>query len=104
MNFLRDAFGHLEVIGYLPSAVPLFVRGGVNDANTDTDAGLIAFPAASLDDCVAAASAGRCGRAGGWCARRRREGNARQGGLTTGPRRGLAPSLSHDQPDRLNFR
>ena len=59
VNFLRDAFGHLKVIGYLPSAAPLFVKGGVNDAAPDTDAGLIAFPAASIDDFVTAAAAGR---------------------------------------------
>ncbi|HUO21724.1 MAG TPA: catalase [Caulobacteraceae bacterium] len=59
VNFVRDAFGHLKVIGYLPSAAPLFVKGGVNDANPDTDAGLVAFPAAGVEDFVAAASAGR---------------------------------------------
>ena len=47
------------MIGYLPAAAPLFVKGGVNDAAPDTDAGLIAFPAASVDQFVAAASAGR---------------------------------------------
>jgi catalase len=59
VNFLRDAFGHLKVIGYLAAAAPLFVKGGVNDAAPDTDAGLVAFPAASVDDFIAAASAGR---------------------------------------------
>ncbi|WP_426032770.1 hypothetical protein [Caulobacter sp. DWP3-1-3b2] len=59
VNFLRDAFGHLKVIGYLPAAAPLFVKGGINDAAPDTDAGLLAFPAASVNDFVAAASAGR---------------------------------------------
>ena len=59
VNFVRDAFGHLKVIGYLPAAAPLFVKGGVNDAAPDTDAGLIAFPASSVKDFVAAASAGR---------------------------------------------
>jgi catalase len=59
VNFLRDAFGHLKVIGYLPSAAPLFVKGGVNDAAPDSDLGLVAFPASSVDDFVAAASAGR---------------------------------------------
>jgi catalase len=59
VNFLRDAFGHLKVIGYLPAAAPLLVKGGVNDAAPDTDAGLIAFPAATVEDFVAAASAGR---------------------------------------------
>jgi catalase len=59
VNFVRDAFGHLKVIGYLPTAAPLFVKGGVNDAAPDTDAGLIAFPASSVADFVAAISAGR---------------------------------------------
>jgi len=59
VNFLRDAFGHLKVIGYLPAAAPLFVKGGVNDAAPDTDPGLIAFPSATVNDFVAAASIGR---------------------------------------------
>jgi catalase len=59
VNFLRDAFGHLKVIGYLPAAAPLFVKGGVNDAAPDTDPGLIAFPSATVKDFVTAASAGR---------------------------------------------
>ena len=59
VNFLRDAFGHLKVIGYLPSAAPLFVKGGVNDAAPDTDAGLISFTTAGVDEFVAAASMGR---------------------------------------------
>ena len=54
VNFVRDAFGHLKVIGYLPAAAPLFVKGGIND----TDAGLIAFPAASVKDFVVAACEG----------------------------------------------
>jgi catalase len=59
VNFLRDAFGHLKVIGYLPAAAPLFVKGGVNDAAPDTDAGLIAFPRPTVKDFVTAASTGR---------------------------------------------
>jgi len=59
VNFLRDAFGHLKVIGYLPTAAPLFAKGGVSDASTADDAGLIAFPEATVKDFVAAASAGR---------------------------------------------
>jgi catalase len=59
VNFLRDAFSHLKVIGYLPAAAPLFVKGGVNDAAPDTDPGLIAFPSATVNDFVTAASAGR---------------------------------------------
>ncbi|WP_395445954.1 hypothetical protein [Caulobacter sp. UC70_42] len=59
VNFLRDAYGHLKVIAYLPSAAPLFAAGGVVDVGPDDDAGLIALPDASLDDFIAAASAGR---------------------------------------------
>jgi catalase len=59
VDFLRDAFGHLKVIGYLPAAAPLFVKGGVNDATPDTDPGLIAFPSATVKEFVEAASAGR---------------------------------------------
>ena len=59
INFVRDAFGHLKVIAYLPAAAPLFVKGGINDAAPDTDAGLIAFPSASIDDFVTAAAGGR---------------------------------------------
>ena len=59
VNFVRDAFGHLKVIGYLPSAAPLFVKGGLSDANPDTDAGLIAFGASSVADFIAASAAGR---------------------------------------------
>ena len=57
VNFVRDAFGHLKVIGYLSTAATLFAKGGVDQA--DADAGLIAFPTASVDDFVKAASAGR---------------------------------------------
>ena len=59
VNFLRDAFGHLKVIAYLPTAAPLFVKGGLNDATPDTDPGLVALPAASIDDFVQAAAQGR---------------------------------------------
>ena len=59
VNFVRDAFGHLKVIAYLPSAAPLFVKGGLTDATPDSDAGLIALPAASLDDFIKAAAKGR---------------------------------------------
>ncbi len=59
VNFVRDAFGHLKVIAYLPTAAPLFVKGGLTDATPDTDAGLIALPAASIDDFVQAAAQGR---------------------------------------------
>ena len=59
VNFVRDAFGHLKVIAYLPTAAPLFVKGGLTDATPDTDPGLIALPAASIDDFVQAAAQGR---------------------------------------------
>jgi catalase len=59
INFVRDAFGHLKVIAYLPSAAPLFVKGGLSDATPDTDPGLIALPARSIGDVVQAAAAGR---------------------------------------------
>ncbi|MEI9964789.1 MAG: catalase [Caulobacteraceae bacterium] len=59
VNFVRDAFGHLKVIAYLPTAAPLFVKGGLTDATPDSDPGLIALPAASVGDFVQAAAAGR---------------------------------------------
>ena len=59
VNFVRDAFGHLKVIAYLPTAAPLFVKGGLTDATPDSDPGLIALPAASLADFVRAAAEGR---------------------------------------------
>ena len=59
VNFVRDAFGHLKVIAYLPTAAPLFVKGGLSDATPDSDPGLIALPSASIDDSVQAAAKGR---------------------------------------------
>jgi catalase len=59
VNFVRDAFGHLKVIAYLPAAAPLFVKGGLSDANPDADAGLINLPVRSVDDFIAAAQGGR---------------------------------------------
>ena len=59
VNFVRDAFGHLKVIAYLPTAAPLFVKGGLMDATPETDPGLIALPAASIDDFVRVAAEGR---------------------------------------------
>jgi catalase len=59
VNFVRDAFGHLKVIAYLPSAAPLFVKGGLSDANPDADAGLINLPKAAVADFIAAAERGR---------------------------------------------
>jgi catalase len=59
VNFLRDAFAHLKVIAYVPAAAPLFVKGGLADANPDADAGLINLPAKAIADFIAIAQAGR---------------------------------------------
>jgi catalase len=59
VNWLRDAFGHLKVIGYLPAAQPLFVKGGISDADIDSDAGMIALSSGKVADFVTAASGGR---------------------------------------------
>ncbi|PXA94781.1 catalase HPII, partial [Caulobacter sp. D5] len=59
VNFLRDAYGHLKVIAYLPSAGPLFAKGGITDVGPDDDEGLIDLSAASIDDFIARASTGR---------------------------------------------
>ena len=59
VDFLRDAFGHLKVIAYLPSAAPMMVKAGLSDASPDTDAGLISLATASAADFVEAASNGR---------------------------------------------
>jgi catalase len=59
VNFLRDAYGHLKVIAYLPSAAPLFVKGGISDRNPDNDAGLISLANSTVEDFIATASTGR---------------------------------------------
>ena len=59
VNFLRDAYGHLKVVAYLPTAAPLFVEGGISDRNPDNDAGLISLASKMVDDFIATASAGR---------------------------------------------
>ncbi len=59
VNFVRDAFGHLKVIAYVPAAAPLFVKGGLSDANPDADTGLINLPTKTVADFVAAAETGR---------------------------------------------
>jgi catalase len=59
VNFLRDAYGHLKVIAYLPAAAPLFVKGGISDRNPDNDAGLISLANKTVDDFITTASAGR---------------------------------------------
>src|ERR1700760_2421462 len=59
LNFLRDAFGHLKVIAYTPTAAPLLVKAGMPEANPDNDAGMISLVGSSPKDFVAAAAAGR---------------------------------------------
>jgi catalase len=59
VNFVRDAFGHLKVIGYLPTAAPLFVKGGLPDPDPEEDAGLIPLESSGVSDFIAAAAAGR---------------------------------------------
>ncbi|WP_371416699.1 catalase-related domain-containing protein [Caulobacter sp. S45] len=59
VNFLRDAYGHLKVIAYLPSAAPLLVKAGISDANPDSDAGLISLETNAPADFIAAAAEGR---------------------------------------------
>ena len=58
VNFLRDAYGHLKVIGYLPSVAPMLVKAGI-DAKPDNDPGLVSFELSSVDDFIARAAAGR---------------------------------------------
>ena len=53
IDWIRDAFGHLKVIGYAPAARPLFGKAGIAD---DLDEGVIEFSAAaSIERYVAAA-------------------------------------------------
>jgi catalase len=59
VNFLRDAYGHLKVIAYLPTAAPLFVKGGISDRNPDNDVGLISLARKTVEDFITSASAGR---------------------------------------------
>ena len=59
VNFLRDAYGHLKVIAYLPAAAPLFVKGGISDRNPDNDAGLISLASKTAKDFIAVAASGR---------------------------------------------
>ena len=59
VNFLRDAYGHLKVIAYLPNAAPMFVKGGLSDANPDNDPGLVSLATQSIDDFITQAAAGR---------------------------------------------
>ena len=59
VNFLRDAFGHLKVIAYTPTAAPLLVKAGMPEANPDNDAGMISLDGSTPEDFVKAAAAGR---------------------------------------------
>jgi catalase len=58
VNFLRDAYGHLKVIGYLPTAAPLIVKSGI-EAKPDTDPGLVSLSPTTVDDFLARAAEGR---------------------------------------------
>ncbi len=58
VDFLRDAWGHLKVIGYADPAAPMMVKAGI-DAEPDTDAGLVRLDPSSLEAFVARASEGR---------------------------------------------
>jgi catalase len=58
VNFLRDAFGHLKVIGYLPGAAPMFAKAGIDPAR-DGDAGLIDLSQDAPDAFVDRAAKGR---------------------------------------------
>jgi catalase len=58
VNFLRDAYGHLKVIGYLPTAAPMLNKAGMG-AETDRDRGLLSLAQQSAQDFVLAAAAGR---------------------------------------------
>ena len=59
INFLRDAFAHLKVIAYVPAATRLFDKGGLADALTDPDQGLISLTQKGPKDFVVAAAKGR---------------------------------------------
>lgn len=59
VNFLRDAYGHLKVIAYLPAAAPILVKAGMSDVSPDSDPGLISLERSSVADFIRSASAGR---------------------------------------------
>jgi hypothetical protein len=54
VNFLRDAYGHLKVIAYLPTAA-LCWWAGMSDASADTDLGLISLARRSASNFIAVA-------------------------------------------------
>jgi catalase len=65
VNFLRDAYGHLKVIGYLASAAPMLVKAGI-DANPDNDPGLVSLGQSSMEDFITRASTGRIWKREPW--------------------------------------
>ena len=58
VNFVRDAYGHLKVIGYLTSAAPMLLKAGI-DADPGDDQGLVSLGQSSLQDFISRASQGR---------------------------------------------
>ena len=60
VNFLRDAYGHLKVIAYLPEAAPMLVKGGLSHANPQTDPGMISL--GGTDDIAAFIERAAAGR------------------------------------------
>jgi catalase len=58
VNFVRDAYGHLKVIAYLPAAAPMLVKAGI-DAGPDKDPGLVPLSQSSVNDFIARAADGR---------------------------------------------
>jgi catalase len=65
VNFLRDAYGHLKVIAYLPSVAPMLVKAGI-DGRPDNDPGLVSLSQSSIADFIERASAGRIWAREGW--------------------------------------
>ncbi len=59
IDFVRDAYGHLKVMGHLPSAVPLLAKAGLAAADLEGDAGVIPLTVKSISKFIDAASAGR---------------------------------------------
>ena len=61
VNFLRDAYGHLKVIGYLPAVAPMLVKAGI-DANPHNDRGLLPLEISSIGAFLERAAEGRVWR------------------------------------------
>ncbi len=59
VNFLRDAYGHLKVIGHTPGAGALMAKAGLSDGETGTDSGMIALTPATVPAWLEAAAKGR---------------------------------------------